>query len=120
MNWISRSMTTAILLTVCLTVYAGRTFGQVSQPQASIAAQDGIDRARELLRSKQYDKAADVLRQVIASEPESAAAQAHFSFAVLSVAQDKIAERSSIRPPPHPFQSRRLETHGHFIAKIKR
>ena len=91
-----RFLVTAILLIMAALACVDATPAQVGQSQAKESqakesAQDSINRAKELLKSRQYEKAADVLRQVIASEPDSAVAHSHLGIAVLRVGRAKEA-----------------------------
>lgn len=46
-------------------------------------AADSIKEGKDLIRSRQYEKAAEVFRQVLSQQPDSAVAEAHLSLAVL-------------------------------------
>ena len=70
---------------------------QVGESQAKESAQDEINRAQQLLRSRQYEKAADVLRQVIARQPDSAVAHSHLGMAEVRVGRAKEALASAER-----------------------
>jgi tetratricopeptide (TPR) repeat protein len=91
----ARFLVTATLLTmvslVASLVGVAASTTQVGGLQANDGVPDGINRAKELLKSRQYEKAADVLRQVIASHPDSAVAHAHLGMAALRVGHSKEA-----------------------------
>src|ERR1041384_3058245 len=56
---------------------------QNREPQTKADAQALINQAKTLLQARQYEKAADALKQAIALQPDSAAAHAHLSIAAL-------------------------------------
>lgn len=76
-----------------------------SQPQEN--AQALINQAKPLLQSRQYAKAADVLKQAIALQPDSAAAHAHLSIAVLRLGRASealsLAQRAVQLDPAYAF-----------------
>ena len=86
-----------ILLIAAALTLPGVTSAQVGQSQAKESVQDGISRAQELLRSRQYEKAADVLRQVIARQPDSAVAHSHLGMAEVRIGRAKEALASAER-----------------------
>jgi len=83
------------------------TESQAKESQAKESVQDQINRAKELLKSRQYEKAADVLRQVIALQPDSAVAHSHLGFAVLRLGRARealaLAQRAIELDPEYSF-----------------
>ncbi|HXU10272.1 MAG TPA: tetratricopeptide repeat protein, partial [Blastocatellia bacterium] len=87
---------TAVLIVSAFTLPGGVS-AQVGESQAKESAQDELNRAQQLLRSRQYEKAADVLRQVIARQPDSAVAHSHLGMAEVRVGRAKEALASAER-----------------------
>jgi tetratricopeptide (TPR) repeat protein len=56
---------------------------QKDSPQAQENAQELITQAKDLLRSRHYEKAAEALRRAISIQPDSAPAHAHLGMALL-------------------------------------
>ena len=102
-----RFLVTALLLITAALACVEVTPAQVGESQAKASAQDGINRATELLKSKQYEKAADVLRQVIALQPDSAVAHSHLGIAVLRAGRASealaLAQRAIELDPGYAF-----------------
>ena len=97
-----RFLVTVILLIMTALLCVEATPAQVvesqaKESQAKESIQDQINRAKELLKSRQYEKAAEVLRQVIALEPDSAVAHSHLGIALLRVGHAREALASAQR-----------------------
>jgi tetratricopeptide (TPR) repeat protein len=92
-----RFLLAAILLIVAALACVEVAPAQVAESQARETVQDVINRAKELLKSRQYEKAADVLRQAIALQPDSAVAHSHLAVALLRVGRAKEALASAQR-----------------------
>jgi tetratricopeptide (TPR) repeat protein len=87
----ARFLVAAILLMMATLACFEATPAQVGESQPKDSVQDVINRAKELLKSRQYEKAADLLRQVVAQQPDSAVANSHLGIAVLRVGNAKEA-----------------------------
>jgi len=96
-----------ILLTMAAFAFVQLTSAQVSESQARENVQAEINRAKELLKSRQYEKAADILKQVIAIQPDSAVAHSHLAVAVLRVGRANealvLAQRATELDPGYAF-----------------
>lgn len=92
-----RLVVTATFLIVAALTCVEVTPAQVAESQPKESVQEGITRAQELLKSRQYEKAADVLRQVIALQPDSAVAHSHLGMAEVRVGRAKEALASAQR-----------------------
>jgi tetratricopeptide (TPR) repeat protein len=93
----TRSLIGVVLFTLASVCSSQSSAAQVNQSPAKETVTEGINRARELLKSRQYEKAADMLRLMIASEPDSAIVHAHLSIAMLRLGHAKEALSSAQR-----------------------
>lgn len=97
---------TAVLIVSAFTL-PGVTSAQVGESQAKESAQDEINRAQQLLKSRQYEQAADILKQVIARQPDSAVAHSHLAIALVRVGRAKealaFAQRAIELDPNYAF-----------------
>jgi tetratricopeptide (TPR) repeat protein len=64
---------------------------QAKDAQSQENAQELITQAKDLLRSRQYEKAAETLKRAISLQPDSAAAYAHLGMALLRQGRAKEA-----------------------------
>lgn len=97
---------TAVLIVSAFTL-PGVISAQVGESQARESAQDEINRAQQLLKSRQYEQAADILKQVIARQPDSAVAHSHLAIALVRVGRAKealaFAQRAIELDPNYAF-----------------
>src|SRR5215211_6810203 len=62
---------------------------QTKESQAKENAQDLLKQGKDFMRSRQYEKAAEVFKEIITQQPNSAVAYSHFGAATLMQGKPK-------------------------------
>ncbi|HEX8089046.1 MAG TPA: tetratricopeptide repeat protein [Blastocatellia bacterium] len=84
LRWASFFLVT-LMLYIALTGAQARPsqLAQKDSPQAQENAQEMVTQAKDLLRSRHYEKAAEALKRALSLQPDSAPAHAHLGMALL-------------------------------------